>query len=209
MTAVNPLPNLLTWARILAGLLVFALLAAASLWGGEDNPDMQWNLMLAAIVVFLLGAVTDFLDGFLARKLHAETPWGATLDPIADKILVTGTILGLFALNDVYVKAIAIPSAIILFREFTVAGLREAAATRGKRLPVTFLAKWKTTAQLFALALELLLRYVPHTGLLGDTEVSGLPATLVHLVLWAAALLTLWTGWEYVHAARKALPHEQ
>jgi CDP-diacylglycerol--glycerol-3-phosphate 3-phosphatidyltransferase len=207
MTAVNPLPNVLTWIRILSGVIVFALLAIAAL-GGEEIPEAQTSMLLAALVVFVIGGITDFLDGFLARKLHAETPWGATLDPIADKVLVTGTILGLFALNDVYVKAIAIPCALILFREFTVAGLREAAAFRGKRLPVTMLAKWKTTAQLVALGAELLLRYLPYTGWLGDVEVSGTPATVVHVLLWIAALITVWTGAEYVHAARKALPHE-
>lgn len=209
MTAVNPLPNVLTWTRIVSGVVVFAFLAAAALWGGDEGPDLQWTLMLVAMLVFFVGAITDFFDGFLARKLHAETPWGATLDPIADKILVCGTVLGLFALNDVYVKGIAVPSALILFREFTVAGLREASAARGAKLTVTFLAKAKTTFQLVALAWELLLRYLPHTGAFGQVEISTAPSLLLHAPLWIAAVVTLWTGWEYVHAARKALPHEQ
>jgi CDP-diacylglycerol--glycerol-3-phosphate 3-phosphatidyltransferase len=206
MTAVNPLPNVLTWIRIASGVIVFALLATAAL-GGEESPDMQMYMVLAALVVFVIGGITDFLDGFLARKLHAQTPWGATLDPIADKILVTGTILGLFALTT-YAKDIAIPCALILFREFTVAGLREAAAFRGKRLAVTPLAKWKTTLQLVALGAELFLRFLPYTGWFGG-EISGTGIPwIAHGLLWLAALVTLWTGAEYVHAARKALPHE-
>src|SRR5262249_20221121 len=118
MTAVNPLPNILTWIRIVAGVVGFALLAAAAL-SDQLSGDVQFDFELAAFFVFIVGAITDFFDGMLARKLHAETPWGATLDPIADKILVTGVILGLFALGQ-YSKYIAIPAALILFREFTV-----------------------------------------------------------------------------------------
>src|ERR1700722_5950165 len=114
MTTVNPLPNILTWIRILAGVAVFALLAGAA--GGflpveEVDPDQQFLFEKIAGIVFLVGAVTDFFDGFLARKLHAETAWGATLDPIADKILICGVILGLLSLN-VDNKWLAIPSAL-------------------------------------------------------------------------------------------------
>jgi CDP-diacylglycerol--glycerol-3-phosphate 3-phosphatidyltransferase len=204
MTAVNPLPNILTWIRIIAGVAVFGLLAAAAL-SDQLSSDVQFGCELAAFFVFVVGALTDFFDGFLARKLHAETDWGATLDPIADKILVCGTILGLFAIGQSN-RVIAIPAALILFREFTVSALRESAAAHGRKLPVTFLAKWKTTAQLVALGAELL---VANWAALNFPEEAHDPATLAaHTLLWIAALLTLWTGWQYVRAARTALPHE-
>lgn len=203
MTAVNPLPNILTWIRILSGVVVFALLFVAAEVSEDLSGPVQFQIELAAFVVFVLGAVTDFLDGFLARKLHAETAWGATLDPIADKILVCGTILGLFSLGQ-FNKAIAVPAALILFREFTVAALRESAALRGRKLPVTLAAKWKTTAQLVGLGAELLVTNLPALGM----DPSPQASLVAHGLMWVAALLTLYTGWEYVRAARTALPHE-
>ncbi|HEY3812557.1 MAG TPA: CDP-diacylglycerol--glycerol-3-phosphate 3-phosphatidyltransferase [Caulobacteraceae bacterium] len=206
MTAVNPLPNILTWIRILAGIAVFALLAGAV--GGflpvaDDLPtETQTLLEKLAVIVFLVGAVTDFFDGFLARKLHAETAWGATLDPIADKILICGVILGLLSLN-VDNKWLAVPSAIILFREFTVSALRESSASRGVTLKVTMLAKWKTTVQLTAFAVEMIAQCLLSS--LPDTQNRvGIAA---HVLIWIAAVLTLWTGGEYVLAARKAISH--
>ncbi|HWE46712.1 MAG TPA: CDP-diacylglycerol--glycerol-3-phosphate 3-phosphatidyltransferase [Caulobacteraceae bacterium] len=206
MTTVNPLPNVLTWIRIIAGVAVFALLAAAA--GGfapvgDIDPDQQFLYEKIAVIVFLVGAVTDFFDGFLARKLHAETAWGATLDPIADKVLICGVILGLLSLN-VDNKWLAIPSAIILFREFTVSALRESSASRGVTLKVTLLAKWKTTVQLVAFAVELIAQCLP----LGLPDTTATMGTTAHVLVWIAALLTLWTGGEYVIAARKAISHE-
>ena len=203
MTAVNPLPNVLTWIRILAGVAVFVLLAAAAGAVGDVDPEQQFLFEKIAVIVFLVGAVTDFFDGFLARKLHAETAWGATLDPIADKILICGVILGLLALN-VDNKWLAIPSAIILFREFTVSALRESSAARGVKLSVTLLAKWKTTVQLVAFAVEMFVQCLPF-GLPSTQDTLGMVA---HGLVWIAAVLTLWTGGEYVLSARKGLSHE-
>ena len=206
MSAANPLPNILTWIRILAGVAVFALLAAAA--GGfapvgDVEPERQFLYEKIAVIVFLVGAVTDFFDGFLARKLHAETAWGAVLDPIADKILICGVILGLLSLGQDN-KWLAIPSAIILFREFTVSALRESSAARGVTLKVTTLAKWKTTVQLVAFAVELISLCL-FSGLPNTQEAL---TTTAHWLVWIAAVLTLWTGGEYVLSARKALSHE-
>jgi CDP-diacylglycerol--glycerol-3-phosphate 3-phosphatidyltransferase len=204
MTAVSPLPNILTWGRIVAGLATFGLLASAVLVPDLEG-DTQFLLEKLAVIVFVVGAITDFFDGLLARKLHAETAWGATLDPIADKILVCGAILGMFALGQDN-KLLALPAALILFREFTVSSLRESAAARGVKLPVTMLAKWKTTVQLVALLAELILLCGPAFGLDIDLAIIG---PVAHGLLWLAAIITLWTGWDYIRAARKALPHEQ
>jgi CDP-diacylglycerol--glycerol-3-phosphate 3-phosphatidyltransferase len=210
MTAVNPLPNILTWLRLIAGLVMFTLLAGAA--GGipflSDQlvVDAQFELMRWAFYAFVLGAVTDFFDGFLARKLHAETAWGATLDPIADKILVCGTILGLFALRPI--PEVAVPAALILFREFAVSALRESAASRGVKLNVTWLAKWKTTLQLVGLGLLMLVEAWAALGLEVNPDVMDPVRQAAVGLIWVAAAVTLWTGWDYVRAARRAIPHE-
>jgi CDP-diacylglycerol--glycerol-3-phosphate 3-phosphatidyltransferase len=123
---VNPIPNILTMIRLIGGLVMFLLLAGGTggipFFSAYLSPDTQFALQRWALYMFVIAALTDFFDGFLARKLHAESRWGAILDPIADKILVCGTILGLFALNTGD-PVFALPSALILFREFAVSAL--------------------------------------------------------------------------------------
>ncbi len=151
----------------------------------------------------MVAALTDFLDGALARQLHAETVWGAILDPIADKVLVCGAILGLLSLGPN--AAVAIPAALILFREFTVSALREVAAGKGVSLPVTLLAKWKTTLQLVALGAELLVALWGAFSLPSDPSVLGPATVIAHALLWLAALVTLITGAQYWMQARRQL----
>jgi phosphatidylglycerophosphate synthase len=116
------------------------------------------------------------------------------LDPIADKIAVCGAVLGLAALEPR--PAIVVAGGLILFREFFVSGLREVGGARGLTFPVTPLAKWKTTIQLAALSLALLAVALADQG----------PLRLgADILLWLAALITLWTGWEYARAAHKGL----
>jgi CDP-diacylglycerol--glycerol-3-phosphate 3-phosphatidyltransferase len=192
------LPNALTISRIVLSSLVFFILTGA---GGAlpgqgaapaDGP--RAILLIASFVIFAAAAITDYFDGWLARKLNATSPWGVILDPIADKIAIAAAILGLAVLEPS--GAIAIPGFLILFREMFVSGLREGLAPRGIKLPVTLLAKWKTTVQLIALSLEML----------GAIAPDGAPARMgAHALLWAAALLTLWTGWEYTRGAARAL----
>ena len=204
---MKSIPNILTGIRLLGGVLMFLFLAAAA--GGvpfvSENltPDSQFALERWALIAFVLASITDFFDGWLARKLHAESVWGAILDPIGDKILICGAILGLAALGPQ--PQIAIPFALILFREFAVSALREGAAPKGVKIPVTMLAKWKTTLQMIAIAAELLVGSWAAWGLNGDPEVLG-PATLIaHSLLWLAALITLWTGAVYWHKAHVAI----
>ncbi|MFT4091265.1 MAG: CDP-diacylglycerol--glycerol-3-phosphate 3-phosphatidyltransferase [Asticcacaulis sp.] len=202
----NPIPNLLTALRLVAGLVMFLLMAATA--GGLymfspaiDNRDLLDSLTRLAFYAFVIAAVTDFFDGYLARRMHAESEWGAILDPIADKILVCGTILGLFSINPQ--PEIALPAAIILFREFAVSALREASAGKGIRIPVSLLAKWKTTVQLVALGAQLLVQSWTAFGL----DVSYLTAfsILAFWLMWLAALITLWTGIVYFWGARKSI----
>lgn len=188
-------PNALTSGRIALAVLVFFALAAAARAGAEDPSGRSRRaLVILALVAFVVAAATDYFDGWLARRLHASSPWGAILDPIADKLALLAAVLGLSVLEPV--TAIAVPGFIMLFREVFVSGLREAGAGRGLRLPVTALAKWKTTVQLTALTVEMLALLAP----------SGWRITVAgDLLMWIAAALTLWTGWQYFSSASKAL----
>jgi CDP-diacylglycerol--glycerol-3-phosphate 3-phosphatidyltransferase len=204
---MKALPNILTGLRLVLCLFMFLALAAAA--GGVPfvspllTPDQQFGLERWALYAFVVAAVTDFFDGWLARKLEATSVWGAIMDPIADKVLVCGAILGLLALGGN--PAVVLPAGLILFREFTVSALREVSAGKGVSLPVTLLAKWKTTLQLVALAAELLVVSWGAFNLDPDPRVLG-PATLgAHALLWLAAVVTLITGAQYWMAARRAL----
>src|SRR5579862_3050833 len=147
---MKQLPNILTIGRLVLTLAVLALLAQA----GVSSDELKVDLEAWAFVAFVIAAVTDFFDGWLARKLNAVSLLGAILDPIADKTLVAAAIVGLLAVD----VPIALPGGLILFREFAVSALRETLAPKGLRLPVTTLAKWKTTLQLFALGLLLFIQ---------------------------------------------------
>lgn len=192
---LKSLPNLLTGLRIVLTFAVFAALLVASGYEGEARS----KILTWALVAWIIGSLTDYFDGWLARKLDAMSAWGAILDPIADKIAIAGVVIGLTALDPT--SGVAFPGGLILFRELFVSGLREVGAARGLKFPVTMLAKWKTTLQLTSLALLIAHAAVVAAG-------WGPPAwvaTALIAFLWLAALVTLWTGWEYANAARKAL----
>lgn len=184
------IPNILTLGRLVLTVAVFLALCAAAL-GYCD----ALTVFVFAFWGFVVAAVTDFFDGWLARMWKVESLAGAILDPIADKVLVAGAVVGLAANGD---QTAALAGGLILFREFSVSALREVLAPRGLRLPVTMLAKWKTTLQLIALAAALLRLTAPDW--MTDPVSLG-----VDLALWLAALVTVWTGVEYGLAARKAL----
>jgi CDP-diacylglycerol--glycerol-3-phosphate 3-phosphatidyltransferase len=203
---MKSLPNILTSMRLVLALFMFLALATAAgaLPYVSDllTPDAQFRLQRWAVYAFVVAAVTDWFDGWLARRWNATSVWGAILDPIGDKVLVCGAILGLLAMG---AQAVALPAGLILFREFTVSALREVGAGKGVKLPVTLLAKWKTTLQLVALTLEL---FVAARGAfpLGDDPAFWGPLTLAaHGLLWLAALVTLITGAQYWEQTRKAL----
>lgn len=184
---MKALPNILSTFRIFLTLAMFAALVAN---GAGRDPGGQ--LAAFAFWAFVIAAVTDFLDGWLARRFDAVTVWGTILDPIGDKILVCGAMVGLMAAGAG--PAFALPAGLILFREFAVSALREVGAARGLKLPVTRLAKWKTAVQLVALAV-----------VLGVGVLPGLPPQAPGVLMWFAALLTLWTGGEYLLQTRKGL----
>jgi CDP-diacylglycerol--glycerol-3-phosphate 3-phosphatidyltransferase len=204
---MKALPNILTSLRLVLTLFVFLALAAAAgaipYVSERLTPEMQFGLQRWAFWSFIIAAVTDFFDGWLARKLDAVTVWGAILDPIGDKVLVAGAILGLMALGPQ--PAVVLPVGLILFREFTVSALREVGAGKGIKLPVTMLAKWKTTLQLVALGAELLVASWGAFQLPADPAIREPVTLFAHTTLWVAALVTLITGWQYWDQTRKAL----
>jgi CDP-diacylglycerol--glycerol-3-phosphate 3-phosphatidyltransferase len=199
---MHHIPNLLTALRLVLSLFVFFALVAIGYGLAGVGPEHGAWLARLAFVGFVVAAVTDFFDGWLARRWRAVSLIGAILDPIADKILVCGTILGLMA---VQAPGVLIPGALILFREFAVSAMREVLAPRGIKLPVSFLAKVKTTLQLVALAALMFLWFWPVWRI--DARADHLRTALQAAeVLWsAAAAITLWTGGEYAAAAWKAL----
>lgn len=196
-------PNILTGARLAAGVVMFLILAGATatpILSAYLSPDDQFALYRAAFFIFIVAASTDWVDGFLARRWKVESRWGAILDPIADKILVTGAILGLLTSGSL--TQIAIPCGLILFREFAVSALRETLAGEVK-LPVTRLAKWKTTLQLFSLGLQLL---ALNWGVFGwDLQLLPTFQTFADVMLWIAAAVTIWTGWQYFRQAGRQM----
>ncbi|HUZ66564.1 MAG TPA: CDP-diacylglycerol--glycerol-3-phosphate 3-phosphatidyltransferase [Beijerinckiaceae bacterium] len=175
------LPNILTYGRMMAVPVVVALL----FW--SDDFWMRW----LALAVYVLAGITDFLDGWLARVWEQQSSLGRMLDPIADKLLVAALLLMLVA--DHTIESWSLWAAIvILCREILVSGLREYLAELKVSVPVSKVAKWKTAAQLVALGFLIAGRSGDY--LLPDTTRIGLA------LLWIAALLTLYTGWDYMKA---------
>ncbi|WDI30593.1 CDP-diacylglycerol--glycerol-3-phosphate 3-phosphatidyltransferase [Hyphococcus flavus] len=173
--------NVLTFTRIVLIIpFAFAFLA-----------NVSWN-MKAALAIFIIAAITDFFDGYVARTRGETSALGAALDPLADKLLVTAALI-LLTRNGVIHGYGVIAVLVIILRELIVSGLREALGPKGTTLRVTVLAKWKTTAQLAAAGL--LLAAAP----LGAVGESLRPAA--GGVLWLAAVLTAWTGAGYIKSA--------
>ena len=182
------LPNVLTFGRIAA---IPALAAVFLLMQGDQR---RW----VALAIFAAASATDWLDGYLARIWNQQSTLGRMLDPIADKLLV-GTAL-LLLVHDNTIDSSAIWAAlIILCREILVSGLREFLAELNVKIHVTRLAKYKTTLQMIALGVLM-------AGPAAERSVSGVMAAGTAL-LWASALLTLWTGWGYLRAAVRSALH--
>lgn len=180
---------MLTYARIAA----VPALVMCMLWLEGDVRD--WT----AVTIFAAAGVTDWLDGYLARIWAQQSSLGRMLDPIADKLLVGGALLML--VEDSLIDGISVvPAVIILSREILVSGLREFLAGLNVQVHVTWLAKCKTTVQMVAIGLLL-------AGTAADRLLPGVTTAGV-VLLWGAAILTLWTGFDYLRAAvRHAIDH--
>ena len=195
------LPNLLTYARIAAVPVVVALMYWQSILDG--GLWLRW----AALAVFITAAITDVLDGYFARIYGQQSSLGRMLDPIADKLLVGSCLLMLAAEETIRGWSI-LASVVILCREILVSGLREYLAELRVSVPVSRLAKWKTTWQLVAVGFLI-------AGDAGD-KVAALflqPNTAVITnvglaLLWLSALVTLYTGWDYLRAGLRHMIDE-
>ena len=184
---MQALPNILTLSRILAVPILVALL-----WPAEQGHEWRTGYSLAFLLYCLMG-ITDYFDGYLARAQGTVSRLGIFLDPIADKIMVGAVILMLTATHDIDGVHIIV-ALVILLREIAVSGLREFLAGLQVSVPVSRLAKWKTAFQLIALGALILGGALPHWPFVHQV---GL------VTLWAAAILTLITGWDYLRVGLK------
>ncbi len=178
-SALN-LPNVLTYSRVAAVPVVAGLLLV---WPNDDRA--RW----AALALFIAAGITDYFDGYFARAYSQQSVLGRMLDPIADKLLVAACLLLLA--SDRTVAGIHLCAAIvILCREILVSGLREYLAELKVGMPVSRVAKWKTVLQLVAVGFLI-------AGPAGEPVLPG--TTFIGLVLlWIAAALTIYTGWDYL-----------
>lgn len=171
------IPNILTFLRII-------IIPTIVICFYIDSILARWTMF----VLYTIACVSDFFDGYLARKLGQFSDLGKLLDPIADKVLVATTLILMVAVDKLKGFTL-IPTLIILSREFLVSGLREFLANFNVGMPVTELAKWKTFCQMFAIG-TLLFSY-------GTPSCPFLPK-LGAILLWIAAILTLITGYIYL-----------
>jgi len=187
------LPNILTYGRIVAvpvvvGCMFWQSILDGGLW-------LRW----VALAIFVAAAISDFLDGYFARMWAQQSSLGRMLDPIADKLLVASCLLILAAGYTIHGWSL-LAAVVILCREILVSGLREYLAELRVSVPVTRLAKWKTTLQLIAVAFLI-------AGEAGDAIVPVITDIGIAL-LWLSALLTLYTGWDYLQAGLHHLTRE-
>lgn len=184
---VYNLPNILTISRIVVMPLIFISIYFTS---------YAWS-MLAAIM-FVVASITDYFDGYLARARNETSAFGRLLDPIADKLLVATALVVILAKPDMYSCSLTVlPIFVILCREILVSGLREFLREVNVGLPVTKLAKWKTTFQMVALAMMLFKDWWMGWSYLGE------------FLLWVAAVLTFITGYQYYQKSMEYVRAEE
>lgn len=182
------LPNLLTLGRIVA---VVPLVAAI---------EARW--WVVALALFVLAALTDFLDGWIARRWHLQSEFGRFLDPLADKIIVAGVLIAMIDARAIGGGATVWAVVAILAREIAVSGLREYLGPKGVVVHVTALAKWKTATQLVALGVLLAAACLASFGAWPLARVVGVAGALSIVI---AALLAWISAWGYFRAALPAM----
>jgi len=185
------LPIILTWFRILAVPLLVAVFYLPGPWAGKQE------INLCATIIFTIAAFTDWADGWLARRNNQVSSFGAFLDPVADKLMVAAVLLILLDLERISVLV----AIIIMGREIAISALREWMAQIGAatNVAVSLLGKLKTVSQM--VAIPLLLFHQPLWGL----DVHALGTVLI----WMAALLTLWSMFFYLHKAWPEIKQRQ
>lgn len=202
MRTLSNLPTLLTIFRIAAAPAVAGLV----LWASQIvhvNGETAGQVYLAALLIFIAASLTDWLDGYLARKLDAVTPLGAALDHAADKVLITCVLVALaYAALPWWLVVAAV---LILGRDVAVAGLREGIAAQGKTLPVSDLGKWKAAAEMAGVGAFLAFQAAALL-LAAPSIILGLDWA-ARILLWAAAALALISGAQYLSVLLKREEH--
>jgi CDP-diacylglycerol--glycerol-3-phosphate 3-phosphatidyltransferase len=177
MAKVYTIPNIITFIRIFLIPIILYLLFS-------ENP----NIVLIAGLLFIVSSVSDYFDGYLARTLNQSSKLGTLLDPIADKLLIASVIVVLVdtgVISNIHV----VPAIIILLREIAISGLREFLAKLNTDMPVSKLAKYKTTFQMVSLSILIIS--------LGF-ELNDLLWNIGLITLWIAAIITLLSGYNYM-----------
>jgi len=177
MAKIYTIPNIITFIRIFLIPIILYLLFS-------ENP----NIVLIAGLLFIVSSVSDYFDGYLARTLNQSSKLGTLLDPIADKLLIASVIVVLVdtgVISNIHV----VPAIIILLREIAISGLREFLAKLNTDMPVSKLAKYKTTFQMVSLSILIIS--------LGF-ELNDLLWNIGLITLWIAAIITLMSGYNYM-----------
>ena len=177
MAKIYTIPNIITFIRIFLIPIILYLLFS-------ENP----NIVLIAGLLFIVSSVSDYFDGYLARTLNQSSKLGTLLDPIADKLLIASVIVVLVdtgVISNIHV----VPAIIILLREIAISGLREFLAKLNTDMPVSKLAKYKTTFQMVSLSILIIS--------LGF-ELNDLLSNIGLVTLWIAAIITLLSGYNYM-----------
>ncbi len=178
-------PNILTIFRI-----VLAPVIAILIWKETSNPQL-----IIAFLLFLIAGITDWLDGYLARKLEVQSHLGRILDPIADKVLVACVLLAIASHHTRDFMFIT-PTLIIFLREFIISGFREYMSKRGVVINVSSLSKWKTTIQLLSIGLIMLAMIFSDYSILVYASI---------VLYWLAAIITIKTGYDYLSSGLSEL----
>ena len=191
---IDNLPNRLTFFRLLMIPVV-----VTTLYFTHNTPEalLPYHKYLGDIAcwVFVLASITDFLDGYIARKRNIVTVFGSFLDPIADKFLVVSSLIMLMGLNRVHVVVVII----LVLREMYMTSLRLLALTEGVNVPVSSMGKWKTTAQMVAIPFLMIYE-----------ETLGIPfAVIGEYLMYLAALLSLWSALLYSLSMMKKLKEKK
>ena len=175
------IPNVLTLFRSLAAIVLPIII----IYGGEIGA-------LIAVPILILAGISDYFDGFYARKYNVTSNFGKILDPVADKLLVIGTIFALASENMLDYYYAFFPALLIVLREILISGLRESISSYKISLEVTLVAKWKTTIQLIACGSFLVWR---SNTFFYNIDILGL---ISYILLWIAGIITFITGMQYI-----------
>jgi len=175
------IPNTLTLFRSLAAIVLPIII----IYGGEIGA-------LIAVPILILAGISDYFDGFYARKYKVTSNFGKILDPVADKLLVIGIIFALASENMLDYYYAFFPALLIVLREILISGLRESISSYKISLEVTLVAKWKTTIQLIACGSFLVWRSNTYFY---NIDILGL---ISYILLWIAGIITFITGMQYI-----------